>query len=77
MLRLLNFFTGGSNMFGLLSGLAASSTTTVVSTAISGVDLTGILNEVVSLLPICLPLMITFIGIRKGISFLIGSLRRA
>ena len=64
-------------MFGILSGLAASSTTTVVSTAISGVDLTGILNEVVSLLPICLPLMITFIGIRKGISFLIGSLRRA
>lgn len=43
----------------------------------SNVDLTGVVNEVVSLLPVVLPTIIVFLGIRKGISFLIGSLRRA
>lgn len=49
----------------------------VISTAIANVDLTGILNEIISLLPLVLPVVVGFIGIRKGISFLIGSLRRA
>lgn len=31
--------------------------------------LNGVLNEVISLLPVCMPVMITFLGIRKGIAF--------
>ena len=66
-------------MFELFSGIVLTSATTssTVATAISGVDLTGILNEIISLLPVILPVVVGFIGVRKGISFLIGSLRRA
>ncbi len=66
-------------MFELFSGIALTSATTSnsVATAISGTDLTGILNEIISLLPVVLPVVVGFIGVRKGISFLIGSLRRA
>lgn len=39
--------------------------------------LSGVLNEIISLLPICLPVMITFIGIRKGISFVSSILHSA
>lgn len=65
-------------MFEVLSGLALTTTTAnTVATAINGVDLSSILEEVVSLLPVVLPTIVAFLGIRKGISFLIGSLRRA
>lgn len=66
-------------MFDLFSSIVLTSATTSnsVATAISGTDLTGILNEIISLLPVVLPVVVGFIGVRKGISFLIGSLRRA
>lgn len=48
-----------------------------VRDAVANVDMTGILSEIISLLPLVLPVIIGFIGVRKGISFLIGSLRRA
>lgn len=65
-------------MFEVLSGLALTTTTAnTVASAINGVDLSSILEEVVSLLPVVLPTIVAFLGIRKGISFLIGSLRRA
>lgn len=66
-------------MLDLFSGIVLTSATTSnsVATAISGTDLTGILNEIISLLPVVLPVIVGFIGVRKGISFLIGSLRRA
>lgn len=66
-------------MFGLFSSIVLTSATTsnAVASAINGVDLTGILNEILSLLPVVLPVVVGFIGVRKGISFLIGSLRRA
>lgn len=31
--------------------------------------LAGVLSEITSLLPVCIPVMISFIAIRKGISF--------
>lgn len=66
-------------MLNILSGIVLTSATTSnsVATAISGTDLSGILNEIISLLPVVLPVVVGFIGVRKGISFLIGSLRRA
>lgn len=39
--------------------------------------ISGVLDEILALLPIILPTLIGFIAIRKGISFLLGSLRSA
>lgn len=57
--------------------LATASTANTVASALSGVDLTTILQETISLLPVVLPLIVTFIGIRKAISFLTGALHSA
>lgn len=66
-------------MLDILNGIVLTSATTSnsVASAIQGTDLSGILNEIISLLPVVLPVVVGFIGVRKGISFLIGSLRRA
>lgn len=32
--------------------------------------LSGVLDEIVGLLPVCIPVMISFIALRKGISFI-------
>lgn len=39
--------------------------------------LSGVLDEIVALLPVCIPTMIGFIALRKGISFIQGVLRSA
>lgn len=39
--------------------------------------MSGVLNEVIGLLPVVVPVMIGFIGLRKGISFLQGILHSA
>lgn len=64
---------------GVFTGLVltSSSTANTVATAINGVDLSVMLQEVVNLLPAVLPTLVGFMAVRKGISFLIGSLRRA
>lgn len=50
---------------------------TVLKEALDGGVLNGVLDEVVGILPTVLPVSITFLGIRKGISFVIGMLRSA
>ena len=57
--------------------LTSATSSNTVATAIQGVDLSGILNEILALLPTLLPIIVAFIGVRKALSFLIGSLRRA
>ena len=57
--------------------LSSSVTTNQVATAITNVDFSSMLSEIVALLPVVLPVIVSFLAIRKGISFLIGSLRRA
>lgn len=61
--------------------LAAFDGEVVNPTTVSGVVtqemLQGVLNEVLGLLPTCLPVMITFIGIRKGIAFVRSMLQSA
>ena len=39
--------------------------------------LSGVLEEIVGLLPVVIPVMITFIAVRKGISFLQSILHSA
>ena len=46
-----------------------------LNTVLSSIQLTGILGEVIALLPILLPVLITFIAIRKGIAFCLATLR--
>lgn len=58
----------------LVNSIAAD---TILNTVISGTMLQGVLNEIIGLLPTVLPVVITFLGIRKGISFVIGMLRSA
>ena len=50
------------------TGLAAIVTADMMS---------GVLDEIVALLPVVLPVMISFIGLRKGIAFLQGVLHSA
>lgn len=47
-------------------GAAASTLSSVVTADLMG----GVLDEVIGLLPVCIPVMIGFIGLRKGISFI-------
>lgn len=58
----------------LVNSIAAD---TILNTVITGTMLQGVLNEIIGLLPTVLPVVITFLGIRKGISFVIGMLRSA
>lgn len=50
---------------------------TVLDKTITGTMVQGVLNEVVALIPTVIPVAITFIAIRKGISFVLGLLRSA
>lgn len=51
--------------------------TMVLADVITNTMLQGVLDEIIEVLPITLPVVITFMAIRKGISFVIGMLRSA
>ena len=50
------------------TGLLAEGTG-VLSQVVTGEMMSGALDEVIGLLPVAIPVMIGFIGIRKGIAF--------
>ena len=45
--------------------------------ALAEVDLNGVLSEVVGLIPTVLPVAISFLALRKGLSFIMGVLHSA
>ena len=49
----------------------------MLATALNGVSLAGITSEITGVLPIVLPVLVTIIALRKGIRFLLGTLRGA
>ncbi len=49
----------------------------VLSGVITNSMLQGVLDEVTAMLPILIPVLISFMAIRKGISFVMGELRGA
>lgn len=49
----------------------------MLSTIVTSEMLQGVLNEITGLLPVVIPVTISFIAVRKGISFLIGTLHGA
>lgn len=52
-------------------------TTSVLSSVVTAELLGGVLDEIVGLLPVCLPVMISFIALRKGIGFVQSILHNA
>lgn len=48
-----------------------------LSSVVTAEMLGGVLDEIIGLLPVVIPVMIGFIGLRKGISFLQGVLHGA
>lgn len=49
----------------------------MLKTVVTAEMLGGVLDEVVGILPICIPVLITFIALRKGISFVQSILHSA
>ncbi|WP_455493480.1 hypothetical protein [Eubacterium sp.] len=64
-------------MPNLVNSILMEATPTVLDKTITGTMVQGVLNEVVALIPTVIPVAITFIAIRKGISFVLGLLRSA
>ncbi len=56
---------------------AASTTTGQIASVVTSGMMQGVLDEVIALLPVCIPVMISFIGLRKGISFIQSVLHSA
>lgn len=44
---------------------------------LTGIDLTAVVDEVIALVPVVLPAIISFIALRKGIGFIKSSLMGA
>ena len=57
--------------------LTEVATTTGLVDIVTPEMLSGVLDEVVGLLPVVIPVMIGFIALRKGISFIRGILQSA
>lgn len=57
--------------------LSGETTTTALSGVVTANLLQGVFDEIVALLPVCIPVMVSFIAIRKGISFVRGILKSA
>lgn len=49
----------------------------MLSSIVTAEMLSGVLNEITGLLPVVIPVMITFIAVRKGIAFLQNILHSA
>lgn len=64
-------------MPNLVNSILMEATPTVLDKTIDKTMVQGVLNEVVALIPTVIPVAITFIAIRKGISFVLGLLRSA
>ena len=60
-------------MLSEVPGAASSGLSNVVTAEM----LSGVLDEIIGLLPVVVPVMIGFIALRKGISFLQGVLHSA
>ena len=62
-------------MPNVLNGIQMAAT--VLDKTIQTEMVEGVLNEVVAIIPTVIPVAISFIAIRKGISFVLGLLRSA
>lgn len=61
----------------MLLALEGAANTSVLQTVVTSDMCQGVLNEVVGLLPVLIPVMISFIALRKGIAFVSSILHSA
>lgn len=57
--------------------MVMTATGSVLKEVVTADMMNGVLDEVIGVLPVCIPVMISFIALRKGISFVTGVLRSA
>lgn len=57
--------------------LTGAATSSALADVVTAEMLSGVLDQIVALLPVVIPVMIGFIGLRKGISFVQGILHSA
>ena len=55
----------------------AGTATTVLSTVVTAEMVNGVFDELTALLPVLLPVMVGFIGLRKGLGFITSVLHSA
>ena len=55
----------------------AAASTGALAKVVTSEMLSGVLNEILGILPVCIPVMITFIALRKGIAFIQSILHSA
>lgn len=60
-----------------VNAVAATANGSVLKDVVTAEMMNGVLDEVIGVLPVCIPVMISFISLRKGISFVMGVLRSA
>lgn len=57
--------------------MEGSTASTTLNTIVTANMLQGVLDEIIGLLPVVFPVMIGFIAIRKGVSFVLNMLHSA
>lgn len=77
IMKLIQGFKNKNNNIERGQNDACNPADTVLDKTITNAMLTGVLDEVIAVIPTVLPVVITFMAIRKGISFVIGMLRSA
>lgn len=60
-----------------LNAVLTTTSESVLKNVVTAEMMNGVLDEVIGVLPVCIPVMISFISLRKGISFVMGVLRSA
>lgn len=56
---------------------ALDASTSALSGVVTTEMMNGVLNEMLAVLPVCIPVLVSFIGIRKGIGFVKSVLHSA
>ena len=57
-----------------VNNFVIAASTSVLKDVVTADMMNGVLDEVVAVLPVCVPVMVSFIALRKGISFVRGVL---
>lgn len=60
-----------------LSGETPAETVQHLSDIVTADMMSGVLSEIIGMLPVVIPVTIGFIAVRKGLAFLFSSLRKA
>lgn len=61
----------------LTEGSGTTAATSILGDVITSSLLSGVFDEIVALIPTVLPVLVGFLAVRKGISFVLGMLRSA